>query len=81
MSEGTYRFFVQDGPRQHVPFAYAGNKLFVCHQDHYDHYHGAALRLADDHPDLEMSRTFHKLRKQGIHWVDQTLLGRTCCIF
>ena len=37
--------------------------------------------ISADHPDLEMSRTFHKLRKQGIHWVDQTLLGRTCCIF
>jgi methyltransferase family protein len=81
VGEGTYRFFLEEGSGSFFPFAYVGNKLFVCRAAAYDFYHDACLGLADEHPDLPMSKSYLELRENGMHWVDQALLGKTTVVF
>lgn len=81
VGEGTYRFFLDDGPRPFFPFAYVGNKLFVCRAAAYDLYHDVCLRLVEEYPDLPMCKSFRELRANGIHWVDQVLLEKTTVVF
>jgi hypothetical protein len=44
VSEGVYQFFLQEGPREHMPFAWAGNKLFVCQADWSESRHKPQVR-------------------------------------
>ncbi len=81
VSEGVYQFFAQEGPRDYIPFAWAGNKLFVCQVNQYELYHDASLRFTSEHPDLDMNRQFDDQKRQGTQWVDQPLLGKKCFIF
>jgi hypothetical protein len=80
VAEGTYRFYLEPGC-QFVPFAQVDNKTFVCRRESHDFYLQAGRNFAQDCADLEMAKKFMLRRADGIHWVEQDLLGVKTLIY
>jgi len=80
VAEGTYRFLLEPGC-QFVPFAQVGNKTFVCRREAHDFYLQAGRNFAQDCADLEIVKRFMLRRSDGLHWVEQDLLGVKTLIY
>ena len=80
VAEGTYRFLLEPGC-QFVPFAQIDNKTFVCRREAHEFYLQAGRNFARDCADLEIVKRFMLRRSDGIHWVEQDLLGVKTLIY
>jgi hypothetical protein len=80
VSEGAYRFFLNENASRLVPFAYCANKLFVARADAHEFYRNQTLEFLNSNQELPLSREFFRWKKNGNHWVDFDLLGSKCLV-
>jgi hypothetical protein len=80
VSEGAYRFFLNENPNRLVPFAYCANKLFVTRADAHEFYRNQTLAFLSADQELPLSQEFFRWKKNGDNWVDFDLLGSKCLV-
>jgi hypothetical protein len=80
VSEGTYQFFLNKNSNCLVPFAYCGNKLFVCRRAAHEFYQSMTLQFLHDNQQLPLSQTYFSWKSKGDNWVNFDLLGHKCLV-
>jgi len=80
VSEGSFRFLIaEDCPL--LPFAYCGNKLFLCRKEQYQTYFELAESIVSVCPHLLISKSFQERAANGRQNVAQRLMGHDVLIF
>jgi hypothetical protein len=80
VSEGTYRFFLDEGTASLRPFAYCANKLFVARANAHEFYRNLTLEFLSTNQELPLSKEFARWKSNGDNWVDFDLLGSKCLV-
>jgi|SRR5271165_601898 len=81
VSEGFYRFALEQGAQSVLPFAYCANKLFCADGSYVELYRQALWRFVEQMPNLPMVQEFNRQLTLGRLFVEQPLLDSNVLLF